>query len=196
MKLGVLHREKARPLPGRQLRHPDPVLARRCLVAPVQLSRAGAAEEQRARRESSPWATPNRTRPDPAAGPNPGVTDTARQPRARPSPRLNSAPPSGSSSSSRRASRRWSTHPGSSAPTPARPSRSGRSPARRRRRGPRPGPQPPTIFGESGTTRSSGAVRDAARSVRTAPATAPRRPPRCTARLRAGGATDRWSNAA
>ena len=41
-----------------------------------------------------------------AAGPNPGaVTDTARQPRAPRLPRPSSAPPSGSSSSSRRASR-------------------------------------------------------------------------------------------
>ena len=44
------------------------------------------------------------------------------------SPRRSSAPPSGWSSSSRRASRPWSTRPGSSAPTPARPVRSARSP--------------------------------------------------------------------
>ena len=46
-------------------------------------------------------------------------------------------------SSSRRASRRWSTRPGSSAPTPARRALSGRSRARRRRRGPPPGTAAP-----------------------------------------------------
>ena len=56
----------------------------------------------------------------------PGLRDTAPQPPARRSPRPSSARPSGSSSSSRRASRRWSTPSGSSAPTPVRPAPSGR----------------------------------------------------------------------
>ena len=93
-------------------------------------------------------------------------------------------PPGAHHRSGARSSRRsrhsalWSTsrgvrRPGSSAPTPARPGRSGRSRARPRAARAAAWNCSPTIFGESGTTRSSGAGLTAARSVRTAPATAP-----------------------
>ena len=80
---------------------------------------------------------------------------TAPQPRARRLPRPSSARPSGSSSSSRRASRRWSDAPRlvSSDASPTRPewAVTGSTPAARAAALNRS----LTIFGESGTTRSS-----------------------------------------